>query len=119
MRRAFLASSVVASVFALNCVQAQTPPPTPIKSFAEVAGKWDGVGSSGTKVNFEISDKGVFAVSSPVGANKGTATLENGLLVVPLVSSQGYMRLSMVGGALEGSTMYQTRAGTIKFTRAR
>jgi len=79
MRRAFLASSVVAFILALSGVQAQTPPPTPIKSFAEVAGKWDGVGSSGTKVSFEISDKGVFAVSSPVGANKGTATLENAL----------------------------------------
>ncbi|GEP61050.1 hypothetical protein RSO01_82160 [Reyranella soli] len=119
MRRTFLASSLVAFVLALSGVQAQTPPPTPIKSFAEVAGKWDGVGSSGTKVNFEISDKGVFAVSSPLGQNKGTATLENGLLVVPLISNQGYMRLSMSGGALEGTTMYQTRAGTIKFTRAK
>jgi hypothetical protein len=120
MRRAFLASSVVAFILALSGVQAQTPSPTPIKSFAEVAGKWDGVSSpSGVKVSFEISDKGVFWVTSHLGEQRGTATLEDGWLLARYPSNQGYLKLAMISGALEGPTVFQTRSGTVKFTRAK
>ena len=79
MRRAFLALCVIAFAVATGGVQAQAPAPIPIKSFAEVAGKWDGFSSpSGVKVSFEISDKGAFWVSSAFGEQRGNATLEDG-----------------------------------------
>lgn len=120
MRRAFLASSLIAFVVVLNGAHAQTSLPTPIKSFAEVAGKWDGVSSpSGVKVNLEISDKGAFSVISRLGEDKGTATLEDGWLLMRYTNNQGYIKLALIGGALEGPTVWQTRSGTLKFTRAR
>jgi hypothetical protein len=120
MRRTFMASCVAAFAITVRGVQAQTPASTPIKSFGEVAGKWEGVSSpSGVKVSLEVSDMGAFSVSSRLGEDKGTATIEDGLLLVRYTSNQGYLKLTMISGALEGPAVYQTRTGSIKLTRAR
>jgi len=96
-----LIASCVALVIAMCGAQAQAPGATPLKSFAEVAGKWEGLSSpSGVKVALEVNDKGAFSVSSRLGEEKGTATLENGLLLVRYTSNQGYLKLAMIGGAL-------------------
>lgn len=120
MRQVFLMSCAIAFAIAMSAVQAQTPASTPIKSFAEVAGKWEGVSApSGVKVSMEVSDKGAYSVSSRLGEEKGIATIEDGWLLVRYTSNQGYLKLAMISGGLEGPAVYQTRMGSIKFARVR
>lgn len=120
MRRAFLALCVGAFGIGMGAAHAQTPTGSPIRSFGDVAGKWEGVSSpSGVKVNLEISDQGAFSIVSRLGEDRGTATLEDGWLHLRYTNNQGYLKLAMVSAALEGPVVHQTRTGTIKFTRVR
>lgn len=93
------------------------PNAQPITSFADVAGKWSGVGSSGGKTEVAIDPNGRFVLESPLGKATGWARIEGGFVVLAFDNSQGQIRFTRTGDALEGPYVAGARTRTTRVTR--
>ena len=93
------------------------PNAQPITSFADVAGKWSGVGSSGGKTDVAIDPNGGFVLESPLGKATGRARIEGGVVVLAFDNNQGQIRFTRTGDVLEGPYVAGTRTGTTRVTR--
>ena len=92
---------------------------TAIGSFADVAGKWEGVSSRGTKTMIEVEPNGRFKLEAGAGKDAGMARLQDGVLIIPISDNQGTYKLSRNGDALEGPVHWRGFDATVKLTRAR
>jgi hypothetical protein len=117
MRRTFIVAAMAALVFGSFGTRAQTPAPAPINAFAEVAGKWTGVGSRGQPSYLEIQPNGNFVFDTALGVFTGVASLDGGMLVLPFSDNKGQQKFGKAGDALEGPYVYETRKGTTRMTR--
>lgn len=90
---------------------------TPITSFADVAGKWVGVSSRGTKTIIEVESNGRFKLETTVGKDAGMARLDNGVLFIPTSDNQGTYKLSRTGDTLEGPVHWRGIDANVKLTR--
>src|SRR5689334_19180731 len=73
-----------------------------ISKFEEIAGRWTGTASS-HRVALDIDAAGKFTAKSALGSETGEATLQNGMLTIPLPKHQGALQLMLQGDALKGS----------------
>jgi hypothetical protein len=111
MRHIVIAAAIAAFIWGSNA-QAQ-----PVTSFAEVAGKWSGVGSRGGKTDITIRPDGTFVTESPLGRTTGMARIEGGILVLPRPDNQGQVKFTRTGDVLEGPYVAGTLTGTTRVTR--
>ena len=92
---------------------------TTIGSFADVAGKWEGASSRGTKTMIEVEPNGRFKLETSVGKDAGLARLQDGVLIIPTSDNQGTYKLSRNGDPLEGPVHWRGFDAVVKLTRAR
>jgi hypothetical protein len=90
---------------------------TPVGSFADVAGKWVGASSRGTKTTIEVEPNGRFKLETSVGKDAGLAKLQDGVLIIPTSDNQGQYKLSRNGDTLEGPVHWRGIDATVKLTR--
>jgi len=114
MFREFFVGGVVALVLAGASAQAQ-----PVTTFAEVAGKWSGVGSRGGKTDITIEPDGKFVTESPLGKTTGVARIEGGLLVLAASNNQSHIKFTRAGDVLEGPYVFGTLTGTTRVSRVK
>ncbi len=91
----------------------------PVTSFADVAGKWNGVGSRGAKTEVTIEPNGRFVIDSGLGRTTGQARMEDGIVVLSFDNNQGQIRFTRTGDVLEGPYVAGTLTGTTRVTRVR
>ena len=90
-----------------------------ITRFDDVAGKWTGRAfANNYRVSLEIDAAGRFKARSLLGGESGTARLENGVLVIPLVEHKGTLQLVLEGETLKGPGAVAGRSGTVTLVRA-
>lgn len=90
-----------------------------ITSFAEVAGKWTGTSSRGSKTEIEIDQSGKFKLQTPAGKDAGTARLDGGVLILPISDNQGQYKFSKKAETLDGSVQWRGIDATVVLTRAK
>lgn len=112
MLKAFVAVSVAALMLWGTNAQAQ-----PVTTFADVAGKWSGVGSRGGKTDIAVEPDGKFTMESPFGKSAGMAKIEGGILILPFPSNKGQIKLTKTGDVLEGPYVAGALTGTTRVTR--
>jgi hypothetical protein len=113
MRHIVIAAAISAFIWVSNA-QAQ-----PVTTFAEVAGRWSGVGSRGGTTDITIRPDGTFVSESPLGRITGTARIEDGILILPRPENQGQAKLTRTGDVLAGPYTAGTLTGTTRVTRVR
>jgi hypothetical protein len=112
MLRKLFAGGATALLLSGSLVHAQ-----PVTTFAEVAGKWSGVGSRGGKTDITIGADGKFVTESPLGTVTGVARIESGILVLAASNNQSHIKFSRTGDVLEGPYVWGTLSGTTRVTR--
>ena len=112
MRQTFIAAGIAALILWGSSADAQ-----PITAFADVAGKWTGVGSRGGKTDIEISPTGKFTIESPLGKRDGMAKIEEGILILAYSNNQGQIKFTKTGDVLEGPYVFNNLTGTTRVTR--
>jgi hypothetical protein len=90
---------------------------TPITSFADVAGKWTGTTSRGTKTDISIGADGSFSIESRAGKDSGKARLVDGSLIFSFTDNQGQYKFSRKGDNLEGVAHWRGSDATVTMTR--
>jgi hypothetical protein len=73
-----------------------------ITRFEDVVGKWTDAPLRTTTGRLEIDAAGRFNARSLLGGESGTARLDNGVLVIPLVEHKGTLQLVLRGDTLKG-----------------
>jgi hypothetical protein len=115
MLREFIVASIAALAFASLGSGAQAQP---VGSFADIAGKWEGTTSFGTKTTIEIDASGKFQSTTSRGPDSGTAKIDGGLLIIPISGNQGNYWLTRTGNVLAGPIHYRGLEATVRFERA-
>ena len=111
MPKTWVVGSAVAFMLWGSSVQAQ-----PVTSFAEVAGKWSGVGSRGAKVDIAIENDGKFVIDVSGRQAPGIAKLDGGVLVLAYANNQGQIRFTRTGDVMEGPYVAGNVTGTTRVT---
>jgi len=90
---------------------------TPITSFSDVAGKWTGTTSRGTRTDISIGADGSFSIEARAGKDSGKARLVDGSLVFSFTDNQGQYKFSRNGDKLEGIAHWRGSDATVTMTR--
>jgi hypothetical protein len=88
-----------------------------ITNFPDVAGKWTGISSRGTRTDVSIGADGTFNVETPVGKDSGKARLTDGGLILPFSDNQGQYKFTRRGDDLEGVVHWRGIDATVTLTR--
>lgn len=90
---------------------------TPITNFADVAGKWTGTSSRGSKTDVSIGADGSFSIETPAGKDSGKARIADGSLIFSFTDNQGQYKFSRKGDRLEGVVHWRGFDATVTMAR--
>lgn len=106
-----VATAVIAAAAMTGSLLAQSA------SFGDIAGKWEGIGAGGTRLDMDIDAAGKYSVSSARGSESGTAKMEGGQAVLSFTKNPGNIKVAKKGETLAGTLTLGANTNPITFNR--
>ncbi len=113
MSRSVLAAvvAVIAALAMVGSLFAQSA------SFGDMAGKWEGVGQGGLRLDLDIDVAGKYSLSTARGSESGTAKMEGAQAVLTFTKNPGNIKVARKGETLDGTVTLGANTNPITFNR--
>lgn len=105
-----IAAAVVAAMVMTGSLLAQA-------ALGDLAGKWEGVGQGGLRVDLDIDAAGKYSLSTARGSESGTAKMEGTQAVLTFTKNPGNIKVARKGETLDGTVTLGASTNPITFNR--